>query len=98
MSESMSVTDSCASALECMVCILCDTSCTDSIENITDDKWRSIQEKALQWRTFDKFGQAHTNVEGKTGPSGLYMHKACYISLSSKLLLGQAEKRKNAFE
>ena len=80
--------------------LLCGEPCTadDSIDNITPEKWESIQSKSLQWKGLDKFQHVHGNVDWKKGPEGCYMHSSCYTTLSSKRSLSQAEKRKRKSE
>lgn len=83
---------------ECILC--CGQPCTksDCLDNITDQKWDSIQEKSLRWKELDRFQNVHENVDWENGPKGYYMHNACYTSLSSKRCLSQAEKRKRKLD
>ena len=83
---------------ECI--LLCGRPCTadDSLDNITADKWESIQSKSLQWEGLDKFQHVHGNVDWKKGPDYCYMHSSCYTTMSSKRSLTQAKKRKRKIE
>lgn len=82
-------------------CILrCGRPCykSDSLNNITDQKWNSIREKSLQWKGLDRFQNACENVDLEKGPKGYFMHSTCYATLSNKRSLSQAQKRKQKSE
>ena len=68
----------------------------DSLDGISSGKWQSLHEKAANWRGLDRFGMVYKSVHWEKGHKGLYMHKECYLSISSKRKLQQAEKRKSA--
>jgi len=42
----------------------------------------------------EKFGNVYDEVNWENGPSGLYMHDTCRITLSSKRSLRQFQMRK----
>ena len=85
----------CQSANEYECVLLCGKNCSvdDRLDNITIDKWKSMQEKALKWKGLDTFGNVHSSVDWNKGPTGLYMHNSCYTSLSSCRRLLQSERR-----
>ena len=61
-----------------------------NLNNITAEKWESIQEKALGWTGLDRFEKVRETVDWEKGPKGHHMHNAYYTSLSSKRMLSQA--------
>ena len=68
-------------------CVLrCGRPCKSS-DIITQGKWDSVQSKSQNWSGLDKFGDVHDSTAWKNGPDGYYMHKACYITLSSSTIL-----------
>ena len=79
--------------LQCILLLLCGSPCTtdDNLNNITAEKWESIQEKAPGWKGIDRFGKVHETVDWQKGPKGHHMHSAYYTSLSSKRMLSQAD-------
>ena len=80
-----------------MECILkCGKPCceTDSISNITPDKWTKVKTQSQKWRGLDKYGRVWESTNWDEGPEGQFMHDGCYISLCSKRGLEQAVKRK----
>ena len=72
---------------QCILLLLCGSSCTTDDNNITAEKWESIQEKALGWKGLDRFKKVRESVDWE---KGYYMHSAYYTSLSSKRMLSQA--------
>jgi len=68
----------------------------DSLDGISSGKWQSLQEKAANWQGLDRFGNVYESVNWEKGHKDLYMHKECYLTVSSKRKLQQAEKRKSA--
>ena len=82
-------------------CILqCSNPCfaSDSLDNITTDKWDSMQAKSMEWKGLDKFGDVYCSVDWEKGPNGLHMHNTCYTSLSSNRKLLQAKQRQRKSE
>ena len=74
-------------------CVLkCGKLCNSS-DTITQSKWDSIQNKTKSWTGLDKFGDLYNSIQWDTGPAGHYIHKACYISLSSSAYLEKALQR-----
>ena len=74
-------------------CILqCGDSCStsDSIDKITLKKWKNVDEKSKKWTGLDTFESVFTTVDGKLGPTALFMHDKCYIMLCSSRNLAQA--------
>ena len=68
-------------------CVLqCNQPCTaaDSLDHITDSKWNQIKEKSLHWKGLEKFGNVYEKVNWEIGPHGLYMHRYCHFTWSSK--------------
>ena len=82
-------------------CILqCGNPCSaaDSLNNITHDKWQSLQNKAANWKGLSKFGNVIFKVDWEMGPKGHHMHSSCYTTISNNRKLLQFEKRKSKSE
>ena len=76
-------------------CVLkCGKLCTHS-DTITENQWESLQLKTQKWSGLDKFGDVYNNISWKDGPKSYYMHKTCYISISSADKLAKAQQRNN---
>ena len=71
---------------------------TDSIETITEDKWKNIKRKAFDWKNLDNFGSVYDKINWSEGHIGLFMHSSCYTSLSNPRKLEQSKKRKADLE
>lgn len=67
----------------------------DSLDGVSIGKWQNLREKAANWSGLDKFGTVYESVDWDKGHEGLFMHKECYLNISNKRKLQQAEKRKS---
>ena len=82
-------------------CILrCGDACTDgdSIDRYTIEKWRGIEQKALDWKGLDKFGDVYENTDWESGPVGKFMHDQCRLIMFTKRRLAQAQVRKRKLD
>ena len=69
-----------------MECVLnCGKPCTsgDSIDKITVYKWSKIQTNAKERKGLHKFGDAWDTTNWEDGLQRRFLHKSCYITLSS---------------
>jgi len=75
--------------------LLCGKPCSaeNSLNYITPDKLKSIQEEAIKWKGLDALGNVHCSVDWEKGPEG-HMHHYCHTSLSSNVRILQAAKGK----
>ena len=76
---------------ECMM--NCGNACHAS-NCITENKWKTIQDKCNKWIGLDRYGDIYETTAWQNGPQGYYICNNCYITLSSSRMLEQAEKRK----
>ena len=75
-------------------CVLqCGERC-NSAETISADIWAQLQTKTKEWKGLDRFGSVFESTQWERGAKDFFVHKSCYISISSKRKLGQAMKRK----
>lgn len=72
---------------------ICDSEHKDTLFNISSDRWETVKNKSKLWQGLDKFGNLYNFLDWDKGPSGIYMHDSCRISLTSDRLLQQAVKR-----
>lgn len=77
-------------AYECV--LKCGNACNPS-DNITQGKWDSLQSKSKAWRGLDRFGDVYDTTSWGNGPAGYYMHKSCYITISSSVQLKKSQQR-----
>ena len=78
-------------------CLLqCGNSCLerDSTDRFTTSKWENIKKHSEKWQGLDTFGSVFTTVDWTLGPAGHYIHTSCYLKLSTKKKLEQAELRR----
>ena len=59
---------------------------------MVQSKSQSVQSKSQNLSGFDGFGNVYNNIVWRNGPDGYYMHKACYITLSSSTILKKPSK------
>ena len=89
---------------QCILLLLYGSLCTtdDNLNNITAEKWESIQEKALGWKKPDRFEKVRETVDWEKGPKGHHMHSAYYtvyiVIQQEHAVSNQAEKRKRKIE
>ncbi len=76
-------------------CVLkCGKPCKSS-DIITQGKWDSLQSKTQNSSGLYKFGDVYNTTLWQDGPGSHYIHHACYISISSSVMLEKARQRKN---
>ena len=83
------------SSYECL--LKCGKPCTSG-DTIGKGRWQSLQSKAKNWSGLDKFGDTYDSTAWENGPQYYYMHRACYITISSDTKLEQAKNRRKKEE
>jgi len=78
-------------AYECV--LKCGMAC-HSTDTISQNKWDSLQLKSKAWTGLGRFGDVHDTTSWENWPIGYYIHKSCYITISSLVQLQKAEQRK----
>ena len=75
-------------------CVLgCGKIC-DSSEAIFQGKWESLQSKPKAWTGLDKFVDVFDKMSCENRLDGYYVHKSCYITISSARYLLKAQQQK----
>lgn len=77
-------------AYECV--LKCGNPCHPS-DTISQGKWETLHSKANNWRDHGKFGDVYNTTLWEDGPGSRYVHKTCYLSISSTLKLERARRR-----
>lgn len=66
----------------------------DPSDNISQGILDAIQYESKFWTGLDKSGDVHDTTPRKNELAGYYMHKSCYITISSSVHLEKSQQRK----
>ena len=63
---------------DCVLCIICNKTCTEKQKNPIDDTWKAFEETAKAWKDVDaEYGAVYEKVNWENGAIGVFWHKNC---------------------